>query len=144
MTDIQAALGISQLDRIDQFVSDRNEVARKYDAMLSGLPLQLPHVDPNSFSSFHLYVIRVLKSDNGVTQKMLYTAMQDKNIQVNLHYIPVYRQPFYKKMGFEKGYCPNAEKYFAEAISIPIFPGLMSDDQKNVAATIKLIINNGK
>lgn len=136
MTEIQAALGLSQLDRLDEFVSKRQEIAKKYDDALSGLPLKLPAQHLDCFSSYHLYPIRVKKELCGITQKEAYAQMHNRGIIVNLHYIPVYRHPFYEKQGFKKGYCPQAELYFKEAISIPVYPGLTSSQLDYVITSI--------
>ena len=124
MTDIHAALGLSQLDRLDDYVNRRHAVAKTYNAQLSELPLQLPFQHPEAFSSLHLYPIRVSESGAGPKQRQVYDRLQAAGINVNLHYIPVYRQPYYTALGFKAGYCPEAERYFREAISMPIYPTL--------------------
>jgi len=129
MTDIHAALGISQLSRIDSFVKKRRKLAQRYDSELKDLPLTLPCQLNDSSSSFHLYPIRINFHEVGLTQRTLYDAMRGSNILVNLHYIPVYRQPYYQSLGFTKGYCPEAEQYFKEALSIPLYPMLSSAEQ---------------
>jgi UDP-4-amino-4,6-dideoxy-N-acetyl-beta-L-altrosamine transaminase len=138
MTDINAALGISQLKRIEYFVEKRHEVANKYVNQLSNLDaIILPFQNLKTYSSYHLFPIRINKEKTELTQKQVYKTFQDNNIFVNLHYIPVYRQPFYKKMGFEKGYCENAEVYFKSAISIPMFSALKEESQDKVIQVIK-------
>jgi UDP-4-amino-4,6-dideoxy-N-acetyl-beta-L-altrosamine transaminase len=136
ITDLQAALGLCQLNRLDHFVKKRRLVALRYDDQLSNLPIQLPWQHPDGNSSFHLYPIRVRLSEAGKTQKELYEALQISGIGVNLHYIPVYRQPFYEKIGFKAGYCPETEKYFKEAISIPLYFGLSDQQQERVIKAI--------
>ena len=108
MTDIQAALGLSQLRRIDEFVSKRNTIARDYDLALAELPLVTPGQSDASYSSYHLYVIRIKKDLTSRNQRQVYQEMLTSGISVNLHYIPVYRQPFYENMGFKAGHCPQA------------------------------------
>ena len=144
MTDIQAALGLSQMKRLDNFVSSRNKIAEFYNLHLSILPLQIPFHGEYFYSSQHLYIIRLdLNADKNL-QHYVYKSMINNNIGVNLHYIPVYRQPYYERMGFKKGYCPNAEKYFLEAVSIPIFPKINEVQQMHIIQTLKsLVLNQG-
>ena len=132
MTDIQAALGISQLERLDDFVSQRHSVAQRYDSELSSLPIRLPFQSGETYSSYHLYPIRVQEDESKISQRELYSAMIEQAVMVNLHYIPVYRQPYYERMGFEAGYCPEAEKYHRDAISIPMYSSLTEEDQTKV------------
>jgi UDP-4-amino-4,6-dideoxy-N-acetyl-beta-L-altrosamine transaminase len=136
MTDIQAALGLSQLQRIDAFVTRRHEIAVRYDLLLDNLPIITPWQHPESYSAYHLYVIRLELEKIGKTQRQVYSALHAAALLVNVHYIPVYRQPYYEQMGFPKGYCPEAEKYYSEAISIPMFPGLTTEQQDRVATAI--------
>jgi UDP-4-amino-4,6-dideoxy-N-acetyl-beta-L-altrosamine transaminase len=140
MTEIQAALGLSQLARLNQFVSQRHEIARRYDGLLEALPLKRPWQHPNSYSSYHLYVIRLDRSRSTRTQRHVYDAMRASGILVNLHYIPVYRQPYFERMGFAIGYCPQAEAYFEEALSIPIYPSLDSRQQELVVAELGKVL----
>jgi UDP-4-amino-4,6-dideoxy-N-acetyl-beta-L-altrosamine transaminase len=136
MTDIHAALGISQMQRIDEFVSKRHAIAERYDELLGDLPLTTPWQHTDSYSSYHLYVIR-LKLDQIVkTHHQVYDALREAGILVNLHYIPVYRQPYYEKMGFSAGYCPEAEQYYFEVLSLPMYPGLTEEQQEQVVAEL--------
>ena len=137
LTDIHAALGLSQMARIDDFVSRRREVAKRYDELLADLPLTRPWQHPKTRSSYHLYPIRVRTEDSGVTQRGIYDALRAAGIGVNLHYIPVYRHPYYKSLGFSLGYCPEAECYYRETLSIPIFPGLTAEDQEHIVFGIR-------
>jgi UDP-4-amino-4,6-dideoxy-N-acetyl-beta-L-altrosamine transaminase len=137
MTDIQAALGLSQMTRLDEFVAKRHQIAERYDAAFASLPITTPWQHPDTFSSYHLYPIRVRQVDRGKTQRQVYDAFMAAGIHVNLHYIPVYRQPYYKAMGFTAGYCPEAEQYHKEAISLPMYPGLMESQQDQVIAALK-------
>lgn len=136
MTDLQAALGLSQMQRLDEFVNKRHLIAKHYDQKLSGLPLQTPWQHPDSYSAYHLYVIRLTISEISKSQRQVYDALHDTGVLVNLHYIPVYRQPYYERMGFLTGYCPEAEKYYCEAVSIPMYPGLTTEQFDRVIAAI--------
>lgn len=137
MTDILAALGLSQMQRLDEFVAGRHTIARRYDRMLSGLPVVTPWQHADSYSAFHLYVIRLKLGDISRTHRQVYAAMQAAGILVNLHYIPVYRQPYYEKLGFKTGYCPEAEQYYAEALSLPLYPGLTEAQKDRVVEALR-------
>jgi UDP-4-amino-4,6-dideoxy-N-acetyl-beta-L-altrosamine transaminase len=137
MTDIQAALGISQMTRLVEIVSKRRAIAQRYDHELSDLPIQKPWQHSDSYSAYHLYPIRIQKNARGLTQRQVYDALQLIGINVNLHYIPVYRQPFYEAMGFKSGYCPEAEQYHREELSIPIYPTLTDAEQNKVIHVLK-------
>ena len=128
MTDVQAALGLSQMARLDEFVRQRQAIARHYDHALADLSLKTPWQHADSYSSYHLYSIRLKLVEGEQTQRSTYDSLRAQGILVNLHYIPVYRQPYYEEMGFKEGYCPEAEQYFREALSIPMYPA-MSDAQ---------------
>jgi UDP-4-amino-4,6-dideoxy-N-acetyl-beta-L-altrosamine transaminase len=132
MTDIQAALGVSQMTRLDEFVNKRQLIAKRYDDALAGFPLLTPWQHPDSYSSYHLYPIRLKLSDSKKTQRQVYNKLRSAGIQVNLHYIPVYRQPYFEAKGFKAGYCPEAEQYHKEAISIPIYPTMSKAQQDEV------------
>ena len=137
MTDIQAALGVSQMMRLDEFVTKRWQIAQRYNAELAGLALQTPQLLTDSYSSYHLYPVRIKVDETTQTQRKIYDALQASGINVNLHYIPVYRQPYYEAMGFKAGYCPEAEQYHRDTLSIPIYPGLSSAQQEHVVDSIK-------
>ena len=140
MTDIQAALGISQIQRLSEFVTQRHAIAQRYDELLTDLPVARPWQDADSYSSFHLYVIRLKLAEISKTQRNVYEALREEGVLVNVHYIPVYRHPYYGKMGFRKGYCPEAEKYYSEVISLPMFPTLTTKQQDKVVAKLSQII----
>jgi len=123
MTDIEAALGISQLDRIDTYVARRRELAARYDQMLEELPVTTPWQHPDGQSAMHLYIIR-LQSETGRSHRAVFEALRERGVGVNLHYIPVHLQPYYRQLGFEPGQYPEAETYYQEAISLPLFPAL--------------------
>jgi UDP-4-amino-4,6-dideoxy-N-acetyl-beta-L-altrosamine transaminase len=136
MTDLHAALGLSQMQRIDEFVSRRHAIAERYDQLLSALSLQTPWQHADSYSGYHLYVIRLKLNETNKTQHQVYDALRAAGILVNLHYIPVYRQPYYEQMSFHAGYCPQAEQYYSEVISIPMYPGLTAELQNSVVAAL--------
>jgi len=117
------------LEQAARFKDDADALIAAYDQALADLPLQTPWQHPDSYSSYHLYPIHVKGSEAGVTQKEVYAHMQAAGIQVNLHYIPVYLQPYYAAMGFQRGHCPQAELYFKQTISIPLYAGLAKADQ---------------
>ncbi len=132
MTDIQAALGLSQLKRLDEFIEKRHRIAQCYDEAFKNLPMTSPWQHPDSFSSYHLYPIRIKEAESGISQRLVYDALQLADINVNLHYIPVYLQPYYEALGFKAGYCPDAEQYFQETLSISIYPMLSDSEQAKV------------
>ena len=136
-TDIQAALGLSQMQRLDAFVTQRHAIAKRYDQLLPALPVQIPWQHADSYSGYHLYVIRLKLNEINKTQRQIYDALHAAEIFVNLHYIPVYRQPYYEQMGFNIGYCPQAEQYYSEAISIPLYPRLTVAQQDQVVAVLR-------
>jgi len=132
LTDLQAALGLSQMRRIDEFVTRRHAVARNYDAALAGLPLTTPWQHPDSYSGLHLYVIRLALKSIRRTHREVFDALRAADIGVNVHYIPVHTQPYYAALGFRVGDFPEAERYYAEAISLPMYPGLTEKQQMQV------------
>ena len=142
MTDIQAALGLSQLKRLKEYVKKRHRIAIRYNNKLSGLPVILPFQSSNIYSSYHLFPIRIKQSSNNKTQKQIYDALWKKNIGVNLLYIPVHRHPYYENLGFKKGDFPVAEQFHREVICLPMFPKLKDKQQSHVVKSLKLILNS--
>jgi UDP-4-amino-4,6-dideoxy-N-acetyl-beta-L-altrosamine transaminase len=136
MTELQAALGLSQLQKLDQFVATRQTIASYYDHALSGVDIQTPWQHPDALSSFHLYPIQVTAT-SGIDQQSLYQALTHAGVLVNLHYIPVYRQPYYARLGFKPGYCPHAEDYFKSSISIPVYASMTETQQQRVVELIQ-------
>ena len=136
MTDIQAALGTSQMARIDEFLARRRAIAARYDAELADLPVTLPWQSPESKSAWHLYIVRV-KSESPYSRREAYDALRAAGIGVNVHYIPVHLQPYYRRLGFAPGDFPEAEAYYAEAISLPMFPALTDEAQSAVIAAVR-------
>ena len=137
MTDIQAALGLSQLSRLDQYVQKRREIAEIYNERLSSLPISLPMQNPKTESAFHLYVIRIANESSDKNRRATYDQLLNAGIAANLHYIPVYFHPYYLQQGFRKGYCLNAESYYETALSIPLFPELVARDIDLIVTTLK-------
>jgi dTDP-4-amino-4,6-dideoxygalactose transaminase len=137
MTDLQAALGLSQMQRLDNFVRQRQSIAKKYDELLGVLPVLLPFQLESSRSAFHLYVIRLKVTEISKTHKEVFEKMRQLGIGVNLHYMPVYHQPYYQKIGFKRNYCIEADSYYKEAISLPIYPALSDMKQGQVLNTLK-------
>ena len=131
MTELQAALGVSQMERLDQYVVRRHELVRRYDRLLTALPVTTPWQHPDSYSGLHLYVIRLQLEKIKHSHRQVFELMREQGIGVNLHYIPVHTQPYYQRMGFELGAFPEAELYYTQAISLPLFP-LMTDVDQNV------------
>lgn len=136
MTDIAAALGLSQLTRIDDFIDRRRKIAATYDVAFADLPVKIPWQHPDTASAWHLYIIRVDPRRTSRSHRAIFDALREAGIGVNLHYIPVYRQPYYRELGFGQGHCPNAETYYAEAISLPMYPGLSDEEQQRVIGAV--------
>lgn len=139
MTELQAALGLSQMTRLDDFVARRHQLAFQYDTALQDLPLTLPWQHPDSYSGLHLYVIRI-EDDSPLEHKQVFEALRERGVGVNLHYIPIHLQPYYQELGFKVGDFPNAEQYYARAISIPMFHGMTDDEQNFVIQTIQDVL----
>lgn len=140
MNDIQAALGISQMNRLRGFVQIRNNIADHYNENLKDLPLQIPFQLESTNSSQHLYIIRLKLKELDKSHKQIFEELRESGIGVNLHYIPIHLQPYYKSLGFKYGDFQESEKYYQEAISIPIHTGLSKDDQETVIRYLKKII----
>lgn len=137
LTDMQAALGLSQLRRLEPFLQRRRELVARYDRLLSEVPVQRPLVELIDESAWHLYVIRIDPSQAGKTRRQVYDAMRAAGIGVQVHYIPVHLQPYYRALGFKPGQCPEAERYAEEALSLPLYPALTDGEQEQVVAALK-------
>lgn len=137
MTDIQAALGLSQARRIDPIVARRTELADRYDRLLADSGLGLPYRDPECASAWHLYVIECDKEITGISRAEAYRHLHDQGIYVNVHYIPVHLQPYYRGLGFTRGQFPVAEAFYEQALSLPLYPTLTDTQQDRVVAAIK-------
>jgi UDP-4-amino-4,6-dideoxy-N-acetyl-beta-L-altrosamine transaminase len=136
LTELQAALGISQMSRLEKFVKTRNELAIKYNTELGQVCLS-PKVLEQCYSSFHLYIVRIKDSQR---RRTIFENLKSKGIGVNLHYIPVYKHPYYRNLGFKNDYCENAEQYYKTAISIPIFNGLKDSEQDYIISSLKELV----
>ena len=137
MNDIQATLGLNQMKRLDQYIKRRHEIAKYYDAELKNLPFSTPWQTPNVYSSYHLYPIIVKNNLDNKPQKQVYEELRKNNIEVNLHYIPVHRHPYYENLGFKKNDFPMAEKFHQEAISIPMYAMLKDEDREYIIKTLR-------
>lgn len=140
MSDIVAALGISQLSQLVPFVEKRNQIAKKYNELLIDLPLKLPTIKDECFSSFHLYVVRLMTEKCSITHRELFHSLRNKGIGVNLHYEPIHLHPYYANMGFKRGDYPESEKFSSEAISLPIYVSLSDSEQNQVVNHLYEII----
>lgn len=137
MTDIQAALGTSQLRRLDSYLARRQVLAQRYDSLLADLPLTLPWQHPDSQSALHLYIVRLQREHISRSHRAIFEDLRACGIGVNLHYIPVHTQPYYRQLGDATGPFPEAERYYAEAISLPMFPGLTDAQQDEIVAALR-------
>ena len=140
MNDIQAALGISQLKRLNNFLKKRNEIAKFYNFELKNLPLEFQKVEKGLYSTYHLFIIKLDNKYKNL-HKNFFNYLRSKNIFVNLHYLPIHLQPFYRKLGFKKKQFPVSENYSETAISIPIYPSLKKKEQIKIIKLIKLFFN---
>lgn len=142
MTDMQAALGISQMARIDEFVAKRRYLANRYNELLKNMSLKLPYQSQNTNSSWHIYVVRADFSKLKITKKELFAKMREKGINLNLHYIPVHTQPYYIELGFKKGDFPISEKYYEEVFTLPLFYDLTDKQQEYVVKCLSGVLKN--
>lgn len=141
MTELQAALGVSQMERLDQYVARRHQLARRYDDLLASLPVTTPWQHPDSYSGLHLYVIRLQLDKIGKTHRQVFESLRERGIGVNLHYIPVHTQPYYQSLGFQVGDFPQSEAYYAEAISLPMFQTLSEEQQDRVISVLQEVLS---
>lgn len=137
MTDIQAAIGISQMKRIDEFINKRHMLIERYNILLNETSVITPYQHPDTYSGAHLYIIRVKKEVKKESRLQLFERLRSAGILVNLHYIPVYRHPYFEEKGFKIDAFPNAEKYYSEAISLPLYFSLSNEQQDFVVEIIK-------
>ncbi|WP_455656984.1 UDP-4-amino-4,6-dideoxy-N-acetyl-beta-L-altrosamine transaminase [Phascolarctobacterium sp.] len=137
MTDMQAALGYSQMQKVDEFVSRRRYLAKRYDELLKNINnIHLPDQNEDTDSSWHLYVVRVDFSKINKTKQQIFAEMKDRGICLNLHYIPVHTQPYYQKQGFKDGDFPNSEKYYEEAFTLPLYYSLTDEQQDYIVKNL--------
>lgn len=140
MTELQAALGVTQMERLDQYVARRHQLARRYDDLLTGLPVTAPWQHADSYSGLHLYVIRLQLDMIQRTHRQVFEALRELGIGVNLHYIPVHTQPYYERMGFKPDDFPQSQTYYQEAISIPMFQTMTDEQQDEVIAALRVAV----
>ena len=140
MTELQAALGLSQLAKVDKFVARRRRLAERYNELLKDLPLKLPYQNPDTDSSWHLYIVRVDFNKIKKTKKDIFAEMKAKGVCLNLHYIPVHTQPYYQNLGFKNGDFPVSEKYYEEAFTLPLYYSLTDEQQDYVASALKEVL----
>ncbi|MBT9547224.1 MAG: UDP-4-amino-4,6-dideoxy-N-acetyl-beta-L-altrosamine transaminase [Candidatus Sericytochromatia bacterium] len=137
LTDLQAALGLSQMTRLETFIKQRHFLASRYDQLLATLPVITPWQHPDSYSGLHLYVIRLKLAEIQRTRLEIFNYLRSAEIGVNIHYIPIYRQAYYAQMGFQASDFPESEKYYAETLTLPLYPTLTEADQDRVVQVLK-------
>lgn len=137
MTELQGALGLNQLERLDEYVLRRHAIAGRYDRILENLPVTTPWQHPDGYSGVHLYVVRIARDRVGRSHRDIFVSLREQDIGVSLHYIPVHTQPYYQRMGFGVGDFPQAESYYEEAISLPLYPAMTEEQQDRVAASLE-------
>lgn len=140
MTEIQAALGCSQMTKVDKFVAKRRYLADRYNELLKDLPIKLPYQNPDTNSSWHLYIVRVDFSKVTKSKQQIFEEMKQKGICLNLHYIPVHTQPYYQNLGFKEGDFTNSEKYYEEAFTLPLYYALTDEQQDYIAQALKEVL----
>ena len=143
MTDIQAALGASQMDRLDEFVARRRALAARYNELLRDLPLRAPFVLEEAQPSWHLYIVRIDFDRVRKTKQQIFAEMRARGIALNLHYIPVHTQPYYEALGFHAEDCPAAMEYYREALTLPLYPCMTDAEQEMAARALREVLIGG-
>ena len=140
MTELQAALGVSQMDRLDEFIVKRHTLQERYDQLLKELPITIPYQSSLSYSALHLYPIQIDLRKIKIDREQVFNSLRESGIGVNIHYVPVHTQPYYLEMGFKVGSFPVAESYYSQAISLSLFSQLSFDDQDKIISTLKMAL----
>ena len=140
MTELQAALGTSQMQRLDEFTAKRQILRERYDFLLSDLPIMEPYQDKDSYSALHLYPIQIDLERISKSRKQVFNELRNRNIGVNIHYIPIHTHPYYLQFGFSEGDFPNSESYYHRAISIPLFHSMTIEQQDKVHYELKRVL----
>ena len=145
MTDLQAALGVSQMQRLDDFVSKRHILKKRYDLLLNSLPIIIPFLDEDSYSALHLYPIQLDLNQVSKSREQIFDGLRESGIGVNVHYIPIHTQPYYRQHGFKDGEFPNSESYYKAALSLPLYSGMSFQEQDKVVESVTKVLdeNNG-
>ena len=145
MTDLQAALGVSQMQRLDDFVSKRHILKKRYDLLLNSLPIIIPFQDEDSYSALHLYPIQLDLNQVSKSREQIFDGLRESGIGVNVHYIPIHTQPYYRQHGFKDGEFPNSESYYKAALSLPLYSGMSFQEQDKVVESVTKVLdeNNG-
>lgn len=141
MTDIQAALGYSQMERLDTFVARRRQLAQRYDELLADLPIRIPKQSADTNSSWHIYVVRLDKTRTSKSKVEIFEEMKKRGVTLNLHYIPVHLQPYYQALGFKQGDFPASERYYEEAFTLPIYYELTDEQQDQVVKALREVLS---
>lgn len=141
MTDIQAALGYSQMNRLEDFVARRRYLANRYNEKLKALPLKIPYQSADTNSSWHIYVVRLDFNQVKKSKVQIFAEMREKGVTLNLHYIPVHTQPYYEKLGHKPEDCPNAIKYYEEAFTLPLYYSLTDEQQDYIVNSLAEVLN---
>ena len=145
MTELQAALGVSQTQRLNEFVARRHVLQKRYDSLLSDLPIIRPYQDKHSFSALHLYPIQIDLNKVSKNREQIFDELRETGVGVNVHYIPIHTQPYYRQLGFKDGEFPNSESYYKAALSLPLYSGMSFQEQDKVVEFVTKVLeeNNG-
>ena len=136
MTELQAALGLSQMERLDEFVAKRHQFQKRYDELLKGLPIITPYQDLDSYSALHLYPIQIDLNRVNKNREQIFDELRGNGVGVNVHYIPIHTQPYYRQFGFKDGEFLNSENYYETALSLPLYSGMSFQDQDKIVESI--------